>query len=174
MCWPAASIVGQEDKAFSLAEMAEIMTYAAVAAKGVKGDQKFTDKVATVTNTPVADQTKLGINADSLIKQCRARFPAAAGTTPVTLPTDAIDRGMWCLIAGDFLTGAMSGAKVETYPEKDRLARVSKTAQNSLNDALLATRGITTADQFVAYREKIAETALQSRLDQVAAACPDS
>lgn len=174
MCWPAASVESQKDKVMSLAEMAEIMTYAAIAAKSEPGNKSFVDKTAVVTNTPVPDQVKLAVNSGNLLAQCRARFPKAAGTPAPTLPTDAIDRGMWCIIASDYMTGAMIGAKADAYPEKDRLARVSKAAIASLNDALLATRGIQTSDQFVAYRDKLGESVMQYRLDLIAAACPDT
>ncbi|MES1997544.1 MAG: hypothetical protein V4464_15795 [Pseudomonadota bacterium] len=174
MCWPAASVEAQKDKVMSLAEMAEVMTYAAIAAKSEPGTKSFIDKTAAVTNAPVPDQVRLAVNSGNLLAQCRARFPHAAGTPAPTLPTDAIDRGMWCIIASDDLAGAMIGAKAETYPEKDRLARVSKAAVASLNDPLLATRGITSADQFVAYREKLGESVMQYRLDLIAAACPDT
>lgn len=174
MCWPAASVEAQKDKVMSLPEMAEVMTYAAIAAKSEPGNKSFIDKTAVVTNTPVPDQIKLAVNSGNLLTQCRARFPKAAGTPAPTLPSDAIDRGMWCILASDYLTGAMIGAKAEAYPEKDRLARVSKAAVASLNDQLLATRGITTPEQFTAYRDKLAEPVMQYRLDLIAAACPDT
>jgi hypothetical protein len=174
MCWPAASVEAQKDKVMSLAEMAEIMAYAAIAAKSEPGDKNFIDKTAVVTNTPVPDQVKLAVNSGNLLAQCRTRFPKAAGTPTPSLPAEAVDRGMWCIIASDYLAGAMIGAKADTYPEKDRLARVSKAAVASLNDPLLATRGINTSEQFVAYREKLSETVMQYRLDLIAAACPDT
>jgi hypothetical protein len=173
-CWPAASAIAMQDKVMAPAEMAEVMAYAAIAAKSVPGTKPYTDKTAAVFDEPIHDELKLGLTARNLLYQCRARFPSATEAAPLPpLPADPLDRNVWCLTAAEYMSGAMRGAKNTTYVEKDRYARVVSAARAALTDAVLSAHGLKTSDQFEAYRGTMAERELPLRLDRIAAACPD-
>ena len=173
-CWPVASAKGMQNGSLGLADLAEVTAYATIIAKAEPGPGLVTDKIGKVMNVPIsdADKAKMRANLDSYQGQCRARFPVAAGVVAPTLPSDTVDRGMWCLMAATFLDKAMEGAGKTTYPEKDRLTQVIRAATAAVSDAAVAAKGIASEAQLDAYRDRLADALLANRLDKVVAACP--
>ena len=173
-CWPVASAKGMQSDGFDLAEMAEITAYATIVARAEPGPGLITDKIGKVMNVdiPDADKAKMRANLDNFQAQCRARFPVAAGNVAPTLPSDPVDRGMWCLMSAALLDKALEGAGKTDYPEKAQVTKVIQAASGAVSDAAVAAKGITTEQQLNAYRDRLADALMANRLDKVIAACP--
>lgn len=174
LCWPVTSANQVKGGGITLAGLAEVVSYATVVAKADPGTGLITDKVGKVMNEPIsdADKRKMHDNLGTFQTQCRARFPVAAGTATPTLPSDPVDRSLWCLMAGVFLDKAMEGAGKTTYAEKDRVTTVIKVATAGFSDAAVAAKGITDEAALTAYRDKQADAMMGNRLDKVVEACP--
>ncbi|MBN8808094.1 MAG: hypothetical protein J0I47_07635 [Sphingomonas sp.] len=173
-CWPVASAKALQNKDFGIADMGEIVAYASIVAKAQPGSALITDKIGKVMGTPLsdADKKRLSTNLDTYQTQCRARFPVAAGTAAPTLPSDPVDRTLWCLMAATFLDKAMQGAGKSDYPQKAQVGRVLRTAIASLDKRAAAAKGIASQADFNAYRDRQADALFANRLDRVVAACP--
>ena len=175
MCWPVASAKNLDNGGFSLGGMSEVIGYAVVIAKTEQGGSIF-DRVNKVTNTKPTDEEaqKLKLNLDSLQGQCRARFPAAAGTVAPTLPSDPVDRADWCLMAATFAESLVPGGVRLTDAERQHVADVKRVAIANFSDAALMAKGFTTQQQVTDYSQKQAETMMGNRIDKVLDACPAS